>query len=337
MTVDPARGFPVRWTASPPPGTPRCRREPPEPPYAGPPSYPVPPRWGFPGLIWRQPTSVPGTRSARPRADELIRPVGVWTAGVLAAAAVFAVLAGVAEFWRYALLVISRDEALGTVAVRVSDGLVTGLWYPIPILLFAALVLGLWWLQLARSEAARLADVEPPYGPVMAGAKLVGLWVLLAVVAAVEYRVELPPLVVVIAAPLLIAVVAVAAVVLPGPVIAELEHVALRKPADERPRPSRLVVTWWVGCVVNAVLVAATLWRRMGDGVQAMADSVLLTGITHLTAAALAVVTILVIRRIGMLLAPERSLAGKRMLVVAVGEDAQPPPLRTVRPAGVRR
>lgn len=336
MTLDPARGFSVRWTASPPPGA-APRRRSPEPPYTGPPKYPAPPRWGFPNLIWRQPTSVPGTRSARARPDELIRPVGTWTVGVLVAIAVFAVLAGAAEFWRYALLVISRDEPLSTVSVRLSDGLVTGFWYPIPILLFAALVLGLWWLNLARAEASRLADVEPAYGPVTAGIRLVGLWVLLAVVAAVEYRVELPQLVVVIAAPVLVAVVAFAALVLAGPVVAELEHLAMGKPADSRPRPSRLVVVWWAACVLNAVLVAVTLWRRMGEGVQAMADAVLLTGITHWAAAALAVITVLVIRRIGMLLSPERPLGGKRLQVVAVRSDAAAPPLRAVRPAGARR
>ncbi|MGH3434111.1 MAG: DUF4328 domain-containing protein, partial [Thermocrispum sp.] len=305
-------------------------------PYSGPPSYPAPPRWGFPNLIWRWPTTVPGTASARSRPEELLRPIGTWTVGVLVAIAVFAVLAAVAEGWRYALLVLSRDEPLSTTSVQISDGLVTGLWYPIPILLFAALVLGLWWLQLACSEAARRAEVEAPHGTWSTGVRVVGLWVLLAVAAAVEYKVELPSLVVVVGAPLLVVVVAFAALVLTGPVIADLEHLALRKPPEERPRASRLLLAWWGVCVLNAVLVAVTLWRRLAEGVQAMADAVLLTAVTHAVAAVLAALTVLVVRRIGLLLAPAVPGRGKRLRVIAV-RDAAPPPLRAVRPAGARR
>src|SRR5690606_40833782 len=61
-------------------------------------------------------------------------------------------------------------------------------------------------------------------------------------------------------------------------------------------------------------------------------SDLLLTGITHWAAAALAVITVLVIRRIGMLLSPERPLGGKRLQVVAVRSDAAAPPLRAVRP-----
>lgn len=336
MTLDPARGGKVRWTAGPPPSAGLLRPEPAEPPYTGPPAYPAPPRWGFPNLIWRWPTAVPGTPSARGRPDEQLRPIATWTVGVLVALAVFAVLAGGAELWRYALLAISRDNALSTTSVQISDGLVTGLWYPIPILLFAALVLGLWWLQLARAEASRRADAAAPHGNFSTGVRVVGLWVLLAVAAAVEYKVELPTLVVVIGAPLLVVVVAFAALVLTGPVVADLEHLALRKPPEERPRPSRLVLAWWGACVLNAVLVAVTLWRRLADGVQAMADAVLFTGLTHFVAAGLAVLTVLVIRRISLLLAPAVPGRGKRMRVIAV-KDAGEPPLRAVRPAGARR
>jgi hypothetical protein len=327
---------PIRWTAGPPPGAGPLRPEPQEPPYTGPPKYPAPPRWGFPNLIWRWPTTVPGTPSARRPPDELLRPVGTWTIGVLAALAAFAVLAGCAELWRYGLLLLSRDEALSTTTVQVSDGLVKGLWYPIPILLFAAMVLGVWWLQLARAEAARGAEVGAPHSSWSVGVRVVGLWVLLAVAAAVEYKVDLPPLVVVIGAPLLVVVVAFAALVLTGPVIAELEHLALRRPPDERPKPSRLVLFWWGGCVLNAVLVAVTLWRRLAEGVQAQADAVLLTGVTHFVAAVLAVLTVLVVRRIGLLLAPATPGRLRRLRVLAV-HGAGEPPLRAVRPAGARR
>lgn len=336
MTLDPAHGGRVRWTAGPPPGAGPPLPEQPEPPYTGPPKYPAPPRWGFPNLIWRWPTTVPGTDSARSRPVELLRPIGTWTIGVLTALAVFAVLAGGAELWRYVLVALSRDQALNTGTVELSDGLVKGLWYPVPILLFAAMVLGVWWLQLARAVAAERAEVEAPHGSWSVGVRVVGLWVLLAVVAAVEYKVDLPPLVVGIGAPLLIVTVAFAAVVLTGPVLAELEHLALRRPPEQRPRPSRLVLLWWAGCVLNAVLVAVTLWRRLGEGVQAQADAVLLTGLTHFVAALLAVLTALVVRRIGLLLAPAEPGRLRKLRVIAV-RGGDEPPLRAVRPAGARR
>ena len=32
---------------------------------------------------------------------------------------------------------------------------------------------------------------------------------------------------------------------LPGSLLAEIEHSALGRPADRRPRPSRLLLVWW--------------------------------------------------------------------------------------------
>lgn len=108
------------------------------------------------------------------------------------------------------------------------------------------------------------------------------------------------------------------------------------RPRDKRPKPSRLVLGWWGVWVANWVLLIVTIIWRIRPGVQAMADSVLLVALTDLAAAALAVVTALVIRRFSHLLmpiAPER-LRDFRVLKI---EGAPEPELRTARPVGAAR
>src|SRR5256714_1417253 len=195
---------PARWVATTPPGflpfaRPRRLR------YLGPPSYASPPRWGFPPLAWRWPTSVPGTPTRAPVTQERVRVASRYARSVLWVLAVLTVFAAGAEVWRYVLLVRSKTGALPRSTVNTSDALVVaGAIFSITVALFAA-VLSLVWLSLARSVSAELAGHEParPDWQVLLGLLIPGL-----------------------------------NLVVPGAVLAELEHAVLRRPLSKRPRPS---------------------------------------------------------------------------------------------------
>ncbi|MFC4005128.1 DUF4328 domain-containing protein [Prauserella oleivorans] len=289
----------VRWVATIPPGSAasRPRRRVVHRPYTGPPAYATPPRWGFPNLVWRRPTAVPGTASATPVPQQRLRMIARNTTTLLATLAVLATIAAGAEFWRYALLVRSRDSALSPGVVGASDALVLAFSLMTFVLALFAIACTVWWLFVARSAAADAAGQEPPRPAweVLVGTLVPGANLLLA-----------------------------------GPILAELEHATLRRPADVRPRPSRLVLGWWAAWWGNAVLLTLTVIWRMRDGVQADADGVLLSGLTDLSAAALAVVTLVIVSRITRLLAPldDRFLRPLRVLKVT----GAPEPPRRGRP-----
>ncbi|WP_407655588.1 DUF4328 domain-containing protein [Amycolatopsis rhabdoformis] len=272
-------------------------------PYEGPPSYPVPPRWGFPNLVWRRPTTVPGTASGAVRAIDRIPVLAQSLSTILWTFVFLALAAAGSEIWRYVLLVQSRDSALSTSVVGFSDAFVVTAGLLTTILSLLPTGLAVWWLLVARHAAAEEAGVEParPVWQVLVGV-----------------------------------LVPVANLPLALSVVGELEHSILRRPRDERPRPSRLVLVWWAAWIVNWVLLAVTIIWRLRPGVQAMADSVVLVALTDLAAAALAVTTALVIRRFSdllMPLAPERL----RTLRVLKVEGAPAPELRNARPAGAAR
>jgi hypothetical protein len=151
----------VDWVASPPPGS--YRRPPVRRPlrYSGPPSYPVPPRWGFPLLAWRRPTSVVGA-TATPtdwagRADALARSAS----NSLLLVAVTAVWAAGSEVWRYVLLLMSRFGALSATVVGFSDAMVVSSYVVWFVATAIALVTTVLWLRRARAAAAQSAG----YGP----------------------------------------------------------------------------------------------------------------------------------------------------------------------------
>lgn len=293
----------LRWVATPPPGAwPRRRVTPPER-YYGPPSYPVPPRWGFPNLVWRRPTSVPGTASDEVRPIDRMPVLGRSLIGVLYAFAVLTVVAAGAEVWRYVLLIQGRESALNRSVVAFSDGFVltAGLLASILALLPAGLTL--WWLLVARRAAADVSGDDPPR-PVWQ--VLVGVLVPVA---------NLP---------------------MALSVVGELEHAVLGRPRDVRPKPSRQVVVWWGAWLLNWVLLGVTIVWRFRDDVQSMADSVVLVALTDLAAAALAVMTALVVRRFSALLAPSDARAVRTMRVLKVA-GAPEPELRTARPSGAAR
>ncbi|WAL65481.1 DUF4328 domain-containing protein [Amycolatopsis cynarae] len=293
----------VRWIASPPPGAIPPRRVRQAEHYSGPPSYPLMPRWGFPNLTWREPTLVPGLPAGYPPPIERIGALGRYTVTMLWCLVGLAAAGAVGEFWRYALLVISRDAALGSGVVGASDALVIAT--SLLAVVFGAMSIGftLWWLLVARQAAADGAGQEQPRSTreVLLGALVPGLNLVMA-----------------------------------GSILAELEHMVLRRAPDERPRPSRPVLVWWAAWVLNELcLILVVIWRFWG-GLQAQADAVFLNGLGDLSAAALAGVTAFVVSRMTGLLAPipPHRLSVRRVVAVA---GAPPPAGRPARPAGASR
>ncbi|NED46335.1 DUF4328 domain-containing protein [Amycolatopsis sp. SID8362] len=271
--------------------------------YLGPPSYPVPPRWGFPNLVWRRPTSVPGTASDEIRPIDRVPVLSRSLIAVLFGFAALAVVAAGAEIWRYVLLVLGRDAALSRSVVAFSDGFVLAAGLLAAILALLPAGLSLWWLLVARQAAADVSGDDPPR-PV--------------------WQVFVGVLVPVANLPMALSI------------VGELEHAVLGRPRDVRPKPSRQVVVWWGAWLLNWVLLGVSIvWRFRGD-VQSMADSVLLVALTDLAAAALAVVTALVVRRFSALLAPSDARAVRSMRVLKV-TGAPEPELRSARPAGAAR
>ena len=219
---------------------------------------------------------------------------------VLAGLAVFAASG---EVWRYVLLVRSRTGALPSSLVTASDTVVTiGALLALTFGIVTAIV-ALWWLRLARHAAAALADQRP---------------------ARPDWQVILY---------LLIPGVNLA---MGGVVLAELEHQVLRRPADERPHPTKPVKIWWSAWAAAGVLFGWTVIWRFRESVQARADGVLLSALTDLTAAAVAILSALMIRRLATLLAPIDPTSVRYLRVLRV-EGAPEPPLRTAKPVPSRR
>jgi hypothetical protein len=269
----------------------------------GPPVYGTPPKWGFPALAWRWPTAVAGTETERPVTVERVRAVAGQATAMLWALAGLSLVAAGGEVWRYVLLVNSRTGALSAALVGASDALV-GI-AGILSLAFGLLtaVVTLWWLHLARHAAADLAEqgLARPDWQVVVYLLLPGVNLAMA-----------------------------------GVVLTELEHQVLRRPADERPRPTKTVKIWWSVWAAAGVLFAVTVAWRFRDSVQAHADGVVLSALTDLAAVAVAVLTALMIRRLATLLSPI-DLTSVRYLRVLRVEGAPEPPLRTTKPLPSRR
>ncbi|GAA4543118.1 DUF4328 domain-containing protein [Amycolatopsis samaneae] len=292
----------LRWVASPPPGAWPRRRPVVREPYLGPPSYPVPPRWGFPNLVWRRPTAVPGTASGEVRAIDRIPVLSRSLVVVLWAFVVLATVAAGAEIWRYVLLVRSREAALSTSVVSFSDAFVVTAGLLTTILSLLPAGLSIWWLFVARRAAADELGEAVPRPPWQV---LVGI------------------LVPVVNLPMALSV------------VGELEHAVLRRSGATRPKPSRLVLFWWGVWLLNWVLLAVTLYWRFRDGVQALADSVVLVALCDLSAAGLAAVTALVVRQFSELLMPVAGAKLRELRVLRV--EGAPVPERPARPATAPR
>jgi hypothetical protein len=286
-----------------PPGAARSARPRRRLPYLGPPAYGATPRWGFPTLAWRWPSSVPGTTAAEPVTVERVRSVAGHASAMMWAMAALSVIAAGGEVWRYVLLLRSRTGALSSRLVATSDAVVTVAAILAMAFAVLAVVVTLWWLHLARHATADLA-----------GQKL----------ARKDWQVVVY---------LLVPGVNLA---MAGVVLAELEHQVLRRPSDERPKPTRAVRVWWATWVGAGLVFALTVAWRFRDSVQAHADGVLLSGLTDLAAAAVAVLTALMVRRLSTLLAPIEPGHVRYLRVLRV-DGAPEPPLRATRATASRR
>ncbi|QLY31121.1 DUF4328 domain-containing protein [Nocardia huaxiensis] len=244
-----------RWVARPPgrrghPAPAARRRQPTETPR-----YLRIPRWG---LQDRPPqrTIAPPTRFQRlvERIPELL----MTTAGLF-------VLAALAEFGRYGVLLRNRTRLIPPWLLYLSDGAVYV--FGITALLFALVtaVAMVGWLARTRRAAFAAAQREDPrslraliLGCVVPGVNLV--WPGVFLTDAVRAR--------------------AAGTMLPG--------------GD--PRLLRTVRIWWAAWVLNGILVVVAQLYRFADTLQAQADGVLVAAWTDLAAAAVAVLTLWMVR-----------------------------------------
>jgi len=293
----------TRWVATSPHRASRRPRR--RLPYLGPPAYRDTPRWGFPPLAWRWPTTVPGTHAgeSEPVTVERVRSVGGHATSMMWAVAALALMAAGGEIWRYVLLLRSRGGALADRVVAASDAVVTiGAVLALALGVLAGAVT-IWWLLLARHAAAESAEQVPPRRD----------WQVLVYLLVPGLNLAMA-----------------------GVILAELEHHVLRRPAGERPHPTRATKIWWTAWVISGLLFTATVIWRFRGGVQAQADGVILSALTDLAAATIAVLTALTVRRMSVLLAPvdPRKLRQLRVLRVTGAPD---PELRATRVAHSRR
>jgi hypothetical protein len=207
---------------------------------------------------------------------------------VLWATAAVALLAAVAEGWRYALLLASRDGALDAGTVAASDAFVNAAGTVAPILTLLAGGLLVLWSVRAQQAAAELAGVRPS----RSGPAVVLGWLVPG-----------------------------ANLVVPGALLAEIEHTALRLPAQRRPRPSRLLLAWWAAWLTGWVLSVVVLLWSLRTGVQARADGVVLHALLDLLAVATAALTALLVTRLTRLLTPTERV--HREILVSVENDGE--------------
>lgn len=232
-----------RWIAHPPPGGPPAKAAPaPVRPYTGPPSYgPRPPHWAFPPVVWREAEPAGGERRAPADPSGLLR-----TAAVLAAVtAVLALLAALAESWRFALLLEGRTKVLPATTVWSSDVFVAAAGAGSVTAAVVALVVAVVALVRTYPVAAARRHRAPARSTAAVLARLlVPGWNLYGA----------------------------------GQIVTEIDRMldAGRPDADpDAPgRASRLTVGWWVSWIVSALLMAAALLRGIGGSLQAIADTV---------------------------------------------------------------
>ena len=272
----------LQWVAEPPPSTVAPLPMPRPTRYVGPPHYAEPPRWGFPAAPW---PAADGPAAPVPP-ERTARSLAAVAVPLLWALAAVALLAAGAETWRYVLLLASREGALSADAVAASDALVLAAGTGTVLLgLVAGGFVVAWTLPAAVAAATRSGSRPSRSRQELLLGWLVPGWNL----------------------------------VVPGPVLAEIEHGALDRPPSRRPRPSRLVGAWWLLWVVGGVLAAAVLAWSWRTGVQARADGVVLHAVLNLVAAATAGVTAVLVGRLTALLNPVRA---PRRLVLAVDHAA---------------
>ncbi|MEU0879981.1 DUF4328 domain-containing protein [Lentzea sp. NPDC005914] len=301
--MQPLQPMRVDWVATPPPGAyPQPSRRSQRLSYGGPPNYPVPPRWGFPLLAWRWPTAVPGTVEQADSVDG-VRRLGRTAQNSLWLLGFVALWGASSEIWRYVLVAMSRYGALSAGVVSASDAMVVSASAITITGCLLSLVLTLLWVRRARNVAAAGAGYGPSRSDEQAFAGLIVPGVNLVV---------------------------------PGAVLAELEHAVAHGSPHERPRPSKLLRWWWGFWVASGLMFAVTVLWSFRDSTQALADGVLLHALGDLLMVGVAVTTALVVRRITTLLLPVDAASLRLMRVLEV-KDAPEPPLRSVRASGSPR
>lgn len=276
----------VRWVAEPP-GARDAPAAVPRPRYAGPPSYRDVPRWSLARWVDAPEAGPDGPLPGRPPADPraALRSTSGLLRNLALTTATLAVIAGVAEGWRYVLLLVSRSAALSAGPLAFSDALVTLAGLLTPVAALATGLVFLRWLMTARDVVADESGTVPSRSR-----------------SAVIIGTVLPP----------------TTLTVPGSALTELEHAASGRPADERPRPSRPVARWWAAWAASVVLGLLAVLRGLGQGTQALADAVLLHGLADLVAAVTAVLTVWMVEHLTELIAPELRATG-RETVVRVG------------------
>lgn len=254
-------------------------------------------------MAWRWPTAIPGAVTEQPVTVDRVRSVAGHASAMMWTLACLAILSAGGEVWRYVLLVESRTGALSSRLVGASDAVVTIAAILTLAFSVVAIVVVLWWLHLARHAAATVADqsVARKNWHVVAYLLIPGLNLAMA-----------------------------------GVVLTELEHQVLRRPATDRPVPSKPVRIWWAAWVGAGLLFAATIIWRFRHSVQAHADGVLLTALTDLAAATVAILTAMMVRRISTLLAPINPANVRFMRVLRV-DNAPDPELRTAKTVPSKR
>lgn len=301
--MQPLQPMRVDWVATPPPGAhPQPSRRSQRLSYGGPPNYPVPPRWGFPLLAWRWPTAVPGTVEQADSVDG-VRRLGRTAQNSLWLLGAVAVWAAFSEVWRYVLVAMSRFGALSPGVVSASDAMVVSSTAIMITGSALSFVLTLLWVRRARNVVATIVGYGPSRSDEQA---LLGL-----VVPGMN-------------------------LIVPGSVLAELEHAVAHGSADERPRPSKLLRWWWGFWAASGLLFVIMILWSFRDSTQALADGVLLHAFANLVLAGVAVTTALVVRRITTLLLPVDAASVRLMRVLEV-KDAPQPPLRSFRASGSPR
>jgi Domain of unknown function (DUF4328) len=267
-------------------------------PYTGPPSYPVPPRWGFPQLTWRWPVAVSGRKLSEP--VERLRALARNAVVTLWLATCVLVVSAFGEGWRFVLLLLSRDGALSRHIVSTSDAVVVTAGIVSALSAACSVVFGVLWVVRARQVAAKVSGQVPARST----RKVVcGL------------------------------LVPVLNLVMAGSVLAELEHAAGRRPVSSRPTPSRLLLWWWGAWALGQVLFVITLLMLLDTSVQGMANGIELHLAADLVAAFVTGAGAVLIGRITTQLEPVDLDSLHRLQVVKV-IDAPEPPLRSSRASG---
>nr|WP_246461376.1 DUF4328 domain-containing protein [Nocardia transvalensis] len=205
-----------------------------------------------------------GLRDAPPRPAAVVR--GRFAAllerrdRLLVATAIVFALAALAEFVRYGILLYNRTRLVSPVGLILSDiAVYVTAVLSLLLALAAALALVAWLVDARRTAYARAGSREPRTRAALWGGCLIP----------------------------------VVNLVYPGVYLSEL---VARRGGDLR--VVRAVRIWWGAWVLNGVLVAAALLWRSAGSLQAQADGVVFTAYTDLAAAAVAVLSLWVVRLI---------------------------------------